>query len=93
MIGSQPLPEQMPEDLYNFIRKANRTQLPRSPTFKPDVSPPKHVTGVTPKKLHEVFTMSTYVASLFAGQDPKPYIVDIGAGQVCAIIVVALNRV
>jgi hypothetical protein len=76
----------MPEDLYSFIRKAKLMKLPRSPAYKPALSPPKHVTGVTPKKLHEVFTMSTYIASLFAHYDPKPYIVDVGAGQVCPLL-------
>lgn len=82
-IGPQAqLSQGIPEDLCEFIRKARLLQLPRSPSFQPHLSPPKHVLGVTPKKLHEVFTMSTYIAHLFAERVPKPYIVDLGAGQV-----------
>ncbi|KAG8842346.1 hypothetical protein FRB91_004245 [Serendipita sp. 411] len=76
--------EGLPSDLESFIRTARSLGLPRHPFYIPNDSiPPDHVLRVSPKKLHEVFTMSSYVASLFAdlNQDQKPWIVDVGAGQ------------
>lgn len=45
------------------------------------------MTGVTPKKIHETATMSKFVAHLFADVSVKPRIVDIGAGQVCDLVI------
>ncbi|KAG8768127.1 hypothetical protein FRC15_005299 [Serendipita sp. 397] len=76
--------EGLPSDLETFIRIARSLGLPRHPFYIPNDSiPPDHVLRVSPKKLHEVFTMSSYVASLFVdlNQDRKPWIVDVGAGQ------------
>ncbi|KAG8815926.1 hypothetical protein FRC17_000535 [Serendipita sp. 399] len=75
---------ELPVDLGAFVEKAKSLALPRHPFYvPPDSVPPEQVLRVSPKKLHEVFTMSSYILSLFGNQDQsqKPLVVDIGAGQ------------
>jgi hypothetical protein len=79
---TQVLDGDMPADLRRFIEESRSIPLPRTPFFVPENDPPAQIHAVSPKKLHEVFTMSSYIASLFANHLVKPAVVDIGAGQV-----------
>ena len=72
----------LPEDLVSFLRTSAGLPLPRSPSFGVPALDPPHMTGMTPKKIHETVTMSKFVAHLFADVLVKPRIVDVGAGQV-----------
>jgi hypothetical protein len=73
----------MPPDLVAFIQQCVELPIPRRPFFVPEGgAAPRYVNRVNPKKIHEVFTMSSYISSLFKSDTTKPRIVDIGAGQV-----------
>jgi hypothetical protein len=74
----------MPPGLVTFIQQCVSLPIPRKPFFVPEGgTAPEHVNRVNPKKIHEVFTMSSYISSLFKSDTPKLRMVNIGAGQVC----------
>ncbi|PVF98462.1 hypothetical protein CPB86DRAFT_797268 [Serendipita vermifera] len=72
---------ELPDDMKTFLRTCSSLELPRESFYRPDRPSPERVSRVTPKKLHEVHTMASYIGSLFSSMERKPWVVDIGAGQ------------
>ena len=77
----------LPPDLKRLIDEIRTLQLPRTPLCIPHEVPLPTKKGMSPKKLHEVQRMATYVKDLVDGVFEKfrprgrLHIVDVGAGQ------------
>lgn len=89
--GSRSRHNDIPDEVIDFLNAITKLSLPRNPQLVLQLEEfDKCNTGMSPKKYHEVSRMTSYICELLdkisdiSGINVK-HLVDIGAGQVCAI--------
>ena len=79
----------LPEDIQRLLDNVRHLQLPRNPVPFTSIPAGRYsLAGMSPKKVHEVVRMTSYVKHLLAANSRLRnirHVVDIGAGQVRAI--------
>ncbi len=79
----------IPKELAEMIDQIRYLQLPRDPIHMEGILKPPSEVGMSPKKIHEVTRMATYVVRLVEVNDlplDQLRIVDVGAGQVRIVL-------
>lgn len=81
----------IPEELAELIDKIRYLQLPRDAIHMKGILKPPSEVGMSPKKIHEVTRMATYVVRLVEVNNlplDRLRIIDIGAGQVRLLLTI-----